>query len=159
VNPGSWALWGFVGTVVLTIGLAASQRFGVTRMNIPYMLGVMFTPNRDRAKVLGVLVHFVNGWLFSLLYVAAFESWQRTGVLFGAAIGLVHGLFALSIVLPFLPGIHPRMASESRGPEVVEQLEPPGFFALNYGVQTPASVIVTHVSFGAIIGAFYVLSR
>ena len=26
---------------------------GLTRMNIPYMLGTMFTRNRDRAKVIG----------------------------------------------------------------------------------------------------------
>ena len=38
---------------------------------------------------------------------------------------------------------------------MVRQLEPPGFLALNYGVQTPLSVVVAHVLFGAIVGAFY----
>ena len=71
----SWLLWGFVGTVVLTAILAGSQGLGLTRMNIPYLLGTMVTPDRDRAKVVGVLFHCVNGWLFSLLYIAAFQVW------------------------------------------------------------------------------------
>ena len=46
------------------------------------------------------------------------------------------------------------MASEQHGPTVVRQLEPPGFLALNYGVQTPL-VLVAHLVFGMILGAFY----
>jgi hypothetical protein len=37
----------------------------------------------------------------------------------------------------------------------MRQLEPPGFLALNYGYQTPASVLVAHVAYGSILGAFY----
>ena len=53
MNWGSWLLWGFVATVVLTAILAGSQGLGMTRMNIPYLLGTIFTPNRDRAKLVG----------------------------------------------------------------------------------------------------------
>jgi hypothetical protein len=74
---------------------------------------------------------------------------------FGALIGLVHGTFVIVVVLPVLPGMHPRMASEIRGPTVVEQLEPPGFLGKNYGYPTPISVVIAHVVFGAILGGFY----
>jgi hypothetical protein len=47
------------------------------------------------------------------------------------------------------------MASEQQGPSLMRQLEPPGFLALNYGFQTPISVVVAHVVFGTILGAFY----
>jgi hypothetical protein len=57
--------------------------------------------------------------------------------------------------MPALPGMHPRMASEQRGPEVVRVLEPPGFLALNYGVPTPVSVVLAHVLYGALLGFFY----
>jgi hypothetical protein len=77
MNWGSWLLWGFVATLALTTVMAASQGLRFTRMNIPYMLGAMFTPSRDRAKLIGFGVHLVNGWLFSLAYVAAFHSWGR----------------------------------------------------------------------------------
>jgi uncharacterized membrane protein YagU involved in acid resistance len=155
INWGSWLLWGFASTVILTSIMAGSHGLGLTRMNIPYLVGTMFTPNRDRAKSLGVLVHVINGWIFSFIYVAAFHlsggpTWWK-----GAAIGLVHATFILAAAMPVLPGMHPRMASESRGPTVVRQLEPPGFFALHYGIQTPIWSVIAHVVFGIVLGVFY----
>ena len=157
MNVGSWLLWGFVGTVVLTSVLAGSQGLGLTRMNLPYLLGTIFTPSRDRAKLIGVLIHFVNGWLFSLLYVAAFHSWGAATWWLGALIGLVHATFVLAVGMSFLPALHPRMANEQYGPTVVRQLEPPGFLALHYGIRTPISVLLAHLAFGAILGAFYIV--
>jgi hypothetical protein len=63
MNWTSWLLWGFVSTVVLTSILAGSQGIGMTRMNIPYLLGTIFTPGRDKAKFIGFFLHFVNGWI------------------------------------------------------------------------------------------------
>jgi hypothetical protein len=155
VNWLDWLLWGFVATVVLTTLMSASQGMGLTRMSLPFMLGTLFTPGRDRAKVIGFLVHFLNGWAFSLLYVLAFASWGEASWWRGAGIGLVHAAFVLTAGMRILPGIHPRMASEQHGPTVMRQLEPPGFLGLNYGVQTPVSVAVAHAVFGAILGGFY----
>jgi hypothetical protein len=155
MNWASWLLWGFVATVVLTTIMAASQGLGVTRMNLPYMLGTMFTPGRDRAKVAGFLAHLVNGWFFSLVYVAAFHAWGGATWWRGAGIGFVHAGFVLTAGMRIVPGLHPRMATESHGPTLTRQLEPPGFLGLNYGGRTPVSVIVAHVVFGTILGAFY----
>jgi uncharacterized membrane protein YagU involved in acid resistance len=155
MNWPSWLVWGFASTVVLTTLMAGSQGLGMTRMNIPYLLGTMFTPNRDRAKSLGVLVHLINGWIFSLIYIAAFHAWGDPAWWKGASIGLVHAVFVLAAGMPAMPGLHPRMASESRGPTVVRQLEPPGFFALHYGIQTPISIVLGHIVFGVVLGIFY----
>ena len=152
---GSWLLWSFVATLALTTVMAGSQGLGLTRMNLPYMLGAMFTPSRDRAKVVGFGVHLLNGWLFSLAYVAAFHAWGRATWWAGAAIGLVQAIFVLTVGMSLLPSLHPRMASEQKGPTVTRQLEPPGFLALNYGYQTPASVLLAHLIYGAILGMFY----
>ncbi len=155
MNVASWLLWGFVGTIVLTTIMAGSQSLGLTRMNIPYLLGTMFTANRDRAKVLGVGIHLVMGWLFALLYAAAFHAWGVATWWHGAVIGLVHSTFLLVVGMPVLPGIHPRMASEHHGPTPTRQLEPPGLLALHYGVRTPISVVLAHLIYGVILGAFY----
>ncbi len=152
---GSWLVWGFAGTVVLTTLMSGSQGLGLTRMNLPYMLGTMVTPNRDRAKVIGIGIHLVNGWLFSLIYVAAFHVWGGPAWWKGAAIGLVHSLFVLTAGMSAMPGIHPRMASVRQGPTVVRQLEPPGFLAIHYGIRTPISVVLAHVVFGIVLGTFY----
>ena len=68
---------------------------------------------------------------------------------------MVHAAFVLTVGMRILPGLHPRMASEQHGPTAARQLEPPGFLALHYGAQTPMSVFVAHMAFGAILGAFY----
>jgi hypothetical protein len=156
MNWGSWLLWGFVATLVLTTVMAGSQGAGLTRMNLPYMLGTMFTPNRDLARAIGFGIHLVDGWMFSLLYVAAFQAWGGATWWRGAAVGLVHASFVLVVGVRIMPGLHPRMASEEQGPTLGRQLEPPGFLALNYGLQTPLSVLAAHLVFGAILGAFYV---
>lgn len=155
MNLNSWLVWGFAGTVVLTTVMAGSQGLRMTRMNIPFLLGTMLTPNRDRANPIGVVMHLLNGWLFSLIYVAAFHAVGRPSIWFGMLIGTVHALFVLAVGMPILPGLHPRMASEQQGPTEVRQLEPPGFFAMHYGIQTPVSVLVAHLIFGAILGGFY----
>jgi uncharacterized membrane protein YagU involved in acid resistance len=155
MNKGSVTLWGFVGTVVLTSLLSASQALGLTRINLPFMLGTIFTPNRDRAKLVGFGVHFLNGWIFAAIYAAAFQSWQRATWWLGSGIGVVHATFVLVAAMPVLPSIHPRMANEQQGPTPTKQLEPPGFLALNYGRRTPMSVLSAHIVYGGILGAFY----
>jgi uncharacterized membrane protein YagU involved in acid resistance len=157
MNWVSWLLWGFVATLVLTTIMAGAQGLRLTRMSLPYMLGAMFTPSRDRAKLIGFGAHVLNGWLFSLLYVAAFHEWGRATWWAGAAIGVVHAAFVLTAGMRLLPGLHPRMATEQQGPTVMRQLEPPGFLALNYGYETPASVLIAHVAYGIVLGLFYAM--
>jgi hypothetical protein len=156
VNVTAWLVAGFAGTVLLTVLLAGSQAIGYTRMNLPYLLGTMLTPDRDRAQVSGIVVHLVFGWIFAAAYVAAFHVAGLATWWFGAAIGIVPAAFVLTVALPALPGLHPRMAGESRGPTVVAQLEPPGFMARHYGRRTAGSVLAAHALFGAIVGLLYV---
>ena len=73
----------------------------------------------------------------------------------GAGTGLVHALFVLTAGTVLLPTLHPRMASEEQGPTPTQQLEPPGLLALHYGRRTPLSIILAHLLYGAILGAFY----
>jgi len=155
MNWASWALWGFAATVVLTTIESGLQGLGLTRMSLPYIIGTMVTADRDRAKLYGFILHFLNGWAISLLYVAAFVSIGKANWWIGAVIGTIHALFVLVVIMIGLPGIHPRMASATHGPTATRQLEPPGFLGMNYGMRTPVSIIVSHVLFGAILGAFY----
>lgn len=154
MNIGSWLLWGFVATVVLTTILSASQGLHLTRMNIPFMVGTIFRSGSRSAARVGFLVHLVNGWLFALVYIAAFHAWGGATWWRGAAVGLVHALFVLAAAMPVLPAFHPRMAMADEGPTATKRLEPPGFFALHYGVRTPVSVVVAHVLYGVVLGAF-----
>jgi uncharacterized membrane protein YagU involved in acid resistance len=155
MNWSHWMVWGFGATIILTITLSASQGLKLTRINIPFLLGTMVTPDRDKAKWLGIFIHIINGLLFSLIYVATFHVLGIANWQLGALIGLIHALFVLVVILPHLSGVHPRMAGEQFGPVGAKQLEPPGFLALNYGYQTPVSIIIAHIMFGMILGGFY----
>jgi uncharacterized membrane protein YagU involved in acid resistance len=155
MNWWSWLLWGFLANVVLTMASSATQGLGLTRMNLAYMLGTILTPDRDRARLYGQIVHVGVGWAFSLIYVIIFQSLGAASWWRGMIIGVFHGFFVLIVLMSLMPGLHPRMASEQHGPEAHNMLEPPGFLGLNYGAWTPFAVILSHAIFGAILGAFY----
>lgn len=157
----SWSsalLWGFAATITLTAIMAAAKGVGMSRVSLPYLLGSIVSADRDRAQVFGLVLHLIAGCAFGLLYAAVFESWDRVTWWLGAGIGVVHAMFVLTAIMTILPSLHPRMTNEQRGPAPNRQLEPPGFLALNYGPRTPYVVIVAHIAFGAILGAFYQLA-
>ena len=146
---------GAVGTVVLSSGLRIAQAAGWTRMDIPLLLGTIFTDSRSRASALGYAIHFVNGLLFALVYYAIFTAIGESGWCLGAVFGFVHALFAASaLVNLLLPLVHPRMGSPLTAADEAPLLEAPGFMLLNYGLGTPIVTILAHVLYGAIIGAF-----
>jgi protein-S-isoprenylcysteine O-methyltransferase Ste14 len=64
----------------------------------------------------------------------------------------------LTVFLPMLPHVHPRMASEFDPPGGVAILEPPGFAGLNYGRRTPLTTLLGQLCYGAILGAGYDVS-
>ena len=157
MNILSILIWGFAATIVLTTLTIAFQSLGLTRIDIPFIVGSMFTPDRDRAKVVGVALHVVNGWVFAIVYALFFENVHAATWWFGALMGALQGVFVVVVLLPVLPGVHPRMVSDFRGPEPTRLLEPPGFLATNYGRKTPLIIILVHSIYGAILGAFYLL--
>jgi hypothetical protein len=158
MNLPSILVWGFAATIVLTALTIAAQSLGLTRIDLPFIIGTMFTANRDRAKVVGLFMHLVNGWIFAIVYALFFEQFRTATWWLGALIGLVQGFFVVVAVLPILPGMHPRMVSDFRGPEPTRLLEPPGFLAVNYGRNTPLVLMLGHAMYGLILGLFYSLS-
>jgi hypothetical protein len=154
VSAFSWLGAAFIATLVLTALEGGAQQMHISRMSIPYLLGASFTANRDRAKVIGFFAHLVNGWLFGLLYIWLF-GFVGASVWTGALLGLAHAVIVLVVIVPLLPSIHPRMATLHQGPTELRQLEPPGPFALNYGMSTPAVVVVAHLVYGMILGGLY----
>jgi hypothetical protein len=146
---------GIAGTLVLTTLLRAASELGLTRMDIPFLLGTALTDDRVRAKAAGYALHFVFGLLFAFAYWAIFVVVDRSGVLLGALLGLVHALFAsTALVNVLLPVVHPRMGTGFHAAGDAPLLEPPGFLLLNYGRQTPLVTVVAHLAYGAIVGGF-----
>ncbi len=149
-----WATFGFGATVALTAVLVTAQLAGLTRMDIPMLLGTIFVEDPDKARVIGFFVHLVNGQIFALMYSIAFAVLDEASWWLGALFGAFHGFVALTIIVPLLPGYHPRIASERSGPNAKKVLEPPGLFAHNYGRQTTVVTLTAHTLYGALLGGF-----
>jgi hypothetical protein len=101
----SWIFSGFIATLALSAMLATSQGLGLTRMNVPYMLGTVVTADRERARLYGFIAHILNGWAFSILYVLIFEDLHMVSWWFGMLIGLAHALFVLTVGMMLRPSI------------------------------------------------------
>jgi len=155
VDWGSALLWGFFATLLLTVVMSAAQGLGLSRISMPFLVGSIFTPDRSRANLVGSVLHLANGWVISLVYALVFARLGRSSWWLGALLGLFQGLVVVVVLLPILPSVHPRMATEDSGPTPTRQLEPPGFLGLNYGRRTPAITLLAHVCYGALLGALY----
>jgi hypothetical protein len=153
-SPAHLLLWGLIATVAMTSVLEASRGFGLSRMSLPYLVGTVFVGNRKWALILGFVLYTIGGWLFAFLYYLLFASVSIYTWWFGGLVGSLHGVFLLVTVLPLLPFLHPRMASEYHGLTSMRQLEPPGFLALNYGYGTPAATMLGQILYGMTLGGF-----
>jgi hypothetical protein len=147
-----WALFGLVATSVLTTVMTAAQLVGFTRLDLPLLLGTAVTEDPDRARVAGFFIHLAIGEGFALGYAASFDLLGRATWWLGGLFGLLHVTLVLTVLVPLLAGVHPRMASDRAGPTSRAVLEPPGLLCLNYGSQTPIVAIVAHLAYGIALG-------
>ena len=67
-----WALFGLVATAALTVVMVAAQLAGLTRLDLPLLLGTIVTADPDRARVAGFFMHLAIGLGFALGYAASF---------------------------------------------------------------------------------------
>jgi hypothetical protein len=147
-----WAVFGLVATVALTAMMIAAQMAGLSRLDIPLLLGTAVTEDPDRARVAGFGIHLVIGQAFALGYAVSFALLGRATWWLGGLFGLLHAAVALTVLVPLLVGVHPRMASERAGPASTAVLEPPGLLGLNYGGRTPLVTTVAHLGYGVTLG-------
>jgi hypothetical protein len=144
-----------IGTFVLTTVLRTASELGLTRVDLPFLLGTAVTEDRSRAKAVGYLAHFAFGMLFAVGYSLIFLAIDTSGWLLGAALGLAHGLFSgTALVNILLPVVHPRMGKPWTDASSSPLIEAPSFLMLNYGPATPIVSTVAHILYGAIVGGF-----
>src|SRR5438105_11039593 len=144
---------GLVGTLVLSTIIRAASETGLTRMDLPFLLGTTVTENRRRARALGYVFHFLLGIAFALLYGWFFVVVGKSSWWLGALCGALHACFSSTVLVTvLLPVVHPRMATDETAANEVALIEPPGFLMLNYGRNTFAVTLLAHMAYGAMIG-------
>ena len=151
---GSAVAGGFIGTLVLTTILRAAGEMGLTRMDLPFLLGTIATENRRKAKAIGYVFHFLLGLVFALMYVGFFELVGRSSWWVGALLGALQAVFTSTVLVnELLPVVHPRMATTDTAANQYALIEPPGFLMRNYGRNTFLVMLAAHIAYGWIIGA------
>jgi hypothetical protein len=147
-----WVLFGLVATAALTAAMIAAQLVGLTRLDLPLLLGTLVTEDPDRARAAGFFIHLGIGEAFAFGYAATFALLHRATWWLGGLLGLLHAAVALTVLVPLLAGVHPRIASDRAGPASTAALEPPGLLGLNYGPQTPLITVAAHLVYGVALG-------
>ncbi len=146
-------LWGAIAGAAMATILESAQHFGLSRLSLPFLLGTVLFSERRRAMIVGFVIYLVGGWIFAGLYLLIFRAIGTASWWIGALLAAPHALFVLAVLLPWLPYVHPRVASELDGPAATTRIEPPGAFGMNYGRWTPLTTLLAHVCYGAILGA------
>lgn len=147
---------GGVATVVMTLLMQIGAAMGMTRMNMPLMLGSMLVRERERARKLGWMMHFANGLAFGLVYALVFWAVDPVSVAsawwIGLVVGAVHGVVALA-AMPMMSAMHPRVrpagAASAAGDVALPEF---GFGGRGFGAGTPAGIMVGHLVFGLVWG-------
>jgi hypothetical protein len=147
-----WAVFGLAATAALTAILITAQLAGLTRLDLPLLLGSLVAEDPDHARAVGFVLHVGIGQVFALLYAAGFAILGVASWWLGALFGLLHVGIALTALVPLLAGLSPRIASQRAGLESRTVLEPPGPLGLNYGYQTPLVAVVAHIAYGGVLG-------
>src|SRR6056297_1065315 len=144
------AVWGLLATGFMTTVLEGAHLAGFTRLSLPFLFGTFVTGRRRSAVIWGYILYLLGGWLFAVLYVLVFASLGSAWWI-GLITGLAHGLFLVTVFLPLLPYVHPRIATDYDGPSALRRLQPPGLFGINYGISTPVVTVLAQSMFGLIM--------
>lgn len=144
---------GVIGTLAMTTIIRAATELGITRMDLPLLLGTVASDNRRTARAIGYVMHFVLGVAFAEAYGGFFAIVGHASWRLGALVGALHAIFTATVLVSeLLPVVHPRMATADTAANEITLIEPPGFLMLNYGRGTFLVTLVAHVAYGALVG-------
>lgn len=110
---------------------------GMPKMDIIGMLGTMFTANQGTARLIGIVVHFMMGAIFAIIYALLWSAGIGAAIWWwGLIFGAVHAVVAM-VGMPVMMQIHPRPPEMARG------------------VMTMVGLLMGHMVFGLIVALVY----
>lgn len=141
-------LAGAVATVLLSALLFLAPVLGIPFVDIPHLVGGVFSYNASAAFWLGFWLFFVGGWIISPILFSVFWPMLPGGREVTFTNGLIKGLvwgvilwIVSGLLLPLLGWI-----SQLNG------LANPGFFALGEGVLAALGLLLGHLAYGIALG-------
>jgi hypothetical protein len=131
---------GVIATLPMTLILYSVSLLKLPPVDIFRILGKLITPKNRLAVVVGIVLHFVTGGVFGLVYAALWQAGiGRTNWHWGLGFGAVHGLGAHWLMKHLLAS-HPRR---------------PQFYSPARGI----IYIISHLVFGGFVARYYSKQR
>lgn len=134
---------GLVGTAVFTMLMYGGPMMGMPRMDIPRLLGSMMLPQGGTALAVGMMMHFANGILFTIIYAAIWNAFGNnvtwwSGIIFGA----VHSVVAAGGIGAISPMHKEIKAGRLPSP-------------MSGGAKGLLGMVMGHVVFGLVVALVY----
>ena len=131
---------GFVGTLVLTTTLRAASELGLTRMDLPFLLGTAVTRIARGPRRSATCCTSPPGWSSPWSTSRSSRHRPRADGALGAAVRArcTASFAGTALVNVLLPVVHPRMGTPRAPPTAWPLLEPPGFMMLQLRPAHPA---------------------
>ena len=146
---------GALGFAAITAPMYVSRVMGLSKLDLPLLLGMLVLPSGWPARLAGLLPHTAGSMIvFPLIYGSIFRAARvQPSARAGMNVAAFHWL--LSGVALWLVGLNPRLEREdtSDGATRDHRVGSPGAFALNYGAFTAVSFALGHLLYGATLGA------
>lgn len=137
---------GVIGTAVMTVLMTMAPLMGMPKMDMPALLGSMF--GAPGSRLLGLLMHFMMGTVFGLVYAGLFTAVTGTSIIvLGALFGVIHWL-----IVGLMTGMMPLMHAGIRSGKVPA----PGVYMIRLGgLLGFVGGLLGHVVFGLAVGLAY----
>jgi hypothetical protein len=141
-------VWGVVAAVAFALVAMMGQTVGMTRMDLPDLLGsLVAAPGAAASRGLGALVHLANGAVLAVAWAYGTALGGLSANVWTAlAWGAVLWVLAL-LMLSTIGSVHPAIRAGRQ--------DDPGSGGVNFGPMTPVGVLVGHLVWGAVLGLGY----
>jgi len=145
---GEFLVWsviaGGLGVAAMTTVLWAITRSGLSNARMVVAVGSLLTRGYEKATLVGGFIHVTAGLFFGLVYTLILVAIGHGGVvpnlMFGALIGVVHGLIMALVLVAAVAEVHP-----------LEEFQKGGF-------DIAVSHAAAHIVYGAVVGLVIGLS-
>lgn len=131
-------LGGLLGTGAMTLVLYMIDKSGLAKSDMVRAIGSLVTKQLDNSFVPGIIIHFLSGFIFSIVYALIIDVLNPTGfaaaIGYGVAIGMFHGAAVGLLLVVAVAEHHP-----------LEEFQKVGF-------SVAAAHWFAHVIFGLVLG-------
>ena len=137
---------GIVATIVITIMMALGPRMGMPKMDMPGMLGAMFSKESNRT--LGMIIHLMMGAIFAIIYAALWNAGiGSVGILWGLIFGVAHWL-VVGLVMGAMPMMHAGIQAGT--------IDTPGIYmTASAGMAGFVGGLMGHIVYGIVTALIY----